>query len=367
MQFFENKSWDDLVEQLIIQYGFTKLKLPDAAKYGLSDVDSWKRLFAQLCKRESNFNPKTTYAEGGHLEGQLSTGLFQMSYGPVRSYSKFAPVDKNDPMRSYLKQDMAKATTEDLKDPIFNIRCMFVIANRWLVADKVIARKDGSQWKGLARYWSPFRKADFAPQVLARKPIASEPAIPTPIVEGPEEVSLALAKRAELAKAGVKGGKCNYIFEVDYSIPSYKPRLFVYSIRDKKLYRYKAAHGIGGSNRTPNDGKTREVSNVSGSLMSSLGYIVTGPKYTSDSVGVAVRLNGLSPTNSKILARGVVLHGGAYVSDNEKNTDTSIPGRSWGCIVVDDKYISRQSGGELIEWLKDGSVGVAHYAGKFKI
>jgi hypothetical protein len=75
----------------------------------------------------------------------------------------------------------------------------------------------------------------------------------------------------------------------------------------------------------------------------------------------------LSPTNTNLRARGVVLHGGQYVSDNAQNTDTSICGRSEGCIVVDDQYIDYETGGELIDWLKDGSVGVTHYNGRFAI
>lgn len=177
----------------------------------------------------------------------------------------------------------------------------------------------------------------------------------------PNEVARALAERERL------GSNCNWIFEVDYSINSKYPRFFVYSIRDNKLYKYKCAHGIGGRNRTPHDGKTREVSNEPGSHCSSLGVIKTGEHYDSEQVGEAVKLKGLSPTNSKILKRGVVLHGGQYVFDNESNTDTSVCGRSEGCIVVDDRYIDHETGGELIEWLKDGSIGVAHYAGEFTI
>ena len=177
----------------------------------------------------------------------------------------------------------------------------------------------------------------------------------------PKEVALALAERERL------GSTCNWIFEVDYSINSRYPRFFVYSIRDKKLYKYKCAHGKGGANRTPHDGKTREVSNVPESHCSSLGVIRTGEHYDSDVVGEAVKLDGLSDTNSNIRKRGIVLHGGNYVFDNASNTDTSISGRSSGCIVVDDRYIDRETGGELVQWLKDGSIGVTHYAGKFQI
>ncbi|HYF37447.1 MAG TPA: murein L,D-transpeptidase catalytic domain family protein [Prosthecobacter sp.] len=177
----------------------------------------------------------------------------------------------------------------------------------------------------------------------------------------PKEVAMALAERARL------GSKCNWVFEVDYSINSSKPRMFVYSIKDNVLHKYKCAHGGGGKNHTPHDGKIRQVSNVPNSKCSSLGYVKTGVRYDSDQVGEAVRLHGLSTTNSNILDRGVVLHGGAYVYDNEAGTDDRICGRSHGCLVVDDQYIDRETGGELIEWLKGGSIGAVHYGGKFTL
>jgi len=177
----------------------------------------------------------------------------------------------------------------------------------------------------------------------------------------PPEVALAFKTRSDI------GSNCNWIFEVDYSINSKRPRLFIYNIKTKAFYEYKCAHGSGGKNKSPNDGNCREVSNKNGSNCSSLGNILTGAHYNSDQVGQAVRLEGLSPTNSNIVVRGVVLHGCNYVHDNASNTDTSICGRSWGCIAVDERYIDRTGGGELIEWLKDGAIGVAHYAGRFTI
>lgn len=177
----------------------------------------------------------------------------------------------------------------------------------------------------------------------------------------PPQVELAFAQRTALESS------CNWIFEVDYSINSRHQRFFVYGLAEKKLFSYKCAHGIGGANGTPNNGVCREVSNIDGSHCSSLGVIRTGPPYRSDLVGRALRLDGLSPTNSAIRHRGVVLHGGTYVLDNEAGTDKSICGRSWGCIVVADRYINFKEGGELIQWLRDGSIGVTHYGGKFEI
>ncbi len=229
-----------------------------------------------------------------------------------------------------------------------------------------VGRDEGSIfWKGLVNRWN--NALAFAQGFLGANGGGEGTlgggggALHAPHGSAPDEVAMAFAEREKL------GSDCNWIFEVDYSINSRKPRLFVYSIKDATLYKYKCAHGVGGENFSPHDGVCREVSNVPNSKCSSLGVIRTAENYDSDVVGEAVRLHGLSPTNSKILDRGVVLHGGAYVSDNASNSDDSISGRSHGCIVVDDRYIDPQTGGELIEWLKGGSIGVAHYGGKFAI
>ncbi len=177
----------------------------------------------------------------------------------------------------------------------------------------------------------------------------------------PEQVSRAYEERTN------RNSNCTWIFEVDYAINSRKPRLFIFNVDTRDFYMYKCAHGSGGKNATPHDGKCREVSNLNNSHCSSLGVLETGANIDSDHVGQAIKLEGLSPTNSKNMERAILIHGAPYVSDNASNTDDSVCGRSWGCIAVADQYINKENGGELIQWLKDGSIGVAHYAGKFKI
>ena len=177
----------------------------------------------------------------------------------------------------------------------------------------------------------------------------------------PNEVALAFAERAK------QGSNCTWIFEVDYSINSKKPRFFVFNVKTGNLYKYKAAHGRGGKNEAPHDGQCRQVSNVNGSGCSSVGAIRTLALYTSTKVGRALRLDGLSSTNSNIEGRGVVLHGSDYVHDNDASTDSQLSGRSLGCIVTDEKYIHHADGGELLDVLANGSIGVTHFAGKFKI
>lgn len=179
--------------------------------------------------------------------------------------------------------------------------------------------------------------------------------------EVPDEVALAYAERAK------QGSSCTWIFEVDYSINSKKARFFLFNVATGALYKYKSAHGRGGKNDSSHDGKCRQVSNVDGSGCSSVGAIRTLAPYMSNKVGKALRLEGLSSTNSRIKDRGVVLHGTEYVRDNDASTDSSLSGRSLGCIAVDEKYIHPTIGGELIDVLANGSIGVAHYDGKFRI
>jgi hypothetical protein len=194
--------------------------------------------------------------------------------------------------------------------------------------------------------------------------MASKPKLKPPtgtFTDIPDEVALAFAEREK------QGSNCTWIFEVDYSINSKKPRFFVFNVKTGNLYKYKTAHGRGGNNESPHDGKCRQVSNVKESGCSSVGAIRTLEIYSSSKVGEALRLEGLSSTNSNIRERGVVLHGAQYVHDNDASTDASISGRSLGCIATDEKYIHPTAGGELLDVLADGSIGVTHFAGKFKI
>jgi hypothetical protein len=168
----------------------------------------------------------------------------------------------------------------------------------------------------------------------------------------PDQVKRAHAERARL------GSTCRWIFEVDYSINSKRPRFFVFDTKTGNLYLYKSAHGRGGNNETPHDGVCRQVSNVNGSGCSSVGTIRTLGLYTSNKVGRALRLEGLSKTNSRNEERGIVLHGSDYVFDNDASTDKQLCGRSLGCIVTDERYIHPSAGGEHVEELANGSIGV---------
>lgn len=365
---FPDQTWTDFALEEVSANKLAGINPADAPDFRIDGTaESWVHLLAAMAKHESNFKPGLTYNESGNLEGVVSAGLLQLSEVSSRGYAKFGRNQK-------IRAEIAAATTESLKDPLFNIRVALVILQRWVEADGVVATLT-EPWLGGSRYWSVLRKGakkvkatleaaaagQVAPFALKLATISLSPAAKKSSGGVPIEVSMAYQARQNL------GSTCNWIFEVDYSINSRKKRLFVYSISDKKLLKYKCAHGRGGENASPHDGKIREVSNVKGSLCSSLGVIRTGEPYTSDVVGRALRLHGLSETNSNILGRGVVLHGGLYVNDKKSGTDNSICGRSEGCIVVDDDYIDYEDGGDLIEWLKSGSIGVVHHDGEFAI
>ncbi len=366
---FPNQAWTDFALAQVKASKLDQFHPADAPDFYLDgSAEAWVHLLAAMAKHESGFDPNQTYNESGDLAGVVSVGLLQLSQQSVRAYAKYAYSDA-------IAAELKTITTAKLKDPFLNIKAAITILKRWVSADGMID-SDSAPWQGGGRYWSVLRKG--SPKVKATlKQIYSNLTVVLPSALSSAKLVAALpvadagnipseVQRAFNARNNA-GSKCNWIFEVDYSINSKFPRLFVYSIKDAQLFKYKCAHGRGGKNEAPHDGVTREVSNKAGSMCSSLGVIRTGNAYTSEKVGQAVKLNGLSPTNSNIFPRGIVLHGGDYVPDNLAGNNREISGRSEGCIVVSTLFIDRAKGGELIDRLKDGSIGVAHYGGEFKI
>ena len=125
----------EVVPSDIAQYcnGFANLTLDQRRNF-------YVNLFTELCRFESGFDPKCTYKEGfNDAKGKpvISTGLFQVSVESLSGYG-------------------FKATQESLFDPEFNIQGMLTIASKWIIQDGRIA-SDAIPWRGLSRYWSPFR------------------------------------------------------------------------------------------------------------------------------------------------------------------------------------------------------------------
>lgn len=116
---------------------------------------------------------------------------------------------------------------------------------------------------------------------------------------------------------------------VDYSLPSYKKRLFVIDLKKGKLlFNTYVAHGL-------NSGReyASQFSNTPESNKSSLGFFVTTTTYSGKN-GYSLHLRGLERgINDNANSRDIVVHGAEYVSENYIRSQGYI-GRSWGCPAV---------------------------------
>jgi L,D-transpeptidase catalytic domain len=132
---------------------------------------------------------------------------------------------------------------------------------------------------------------------------------------------------------------------VDFSLPSFKKRLFVLDMENGKLlFNTLVAHGR-------NSGKllATKFSNRLNSFESSLGFYMTGETYNGQK-GYSLRLMGMEQgINSNAYDRGIVVHAATYVNDDISKIYGRL-GRSEGCpaIPVD---IHRS----VIETIKNGS------------
>ena len=132
-----------------------------------------------------------------------------------------------------------------------------------------------------------------------------------------------------------------YLYFVDYGLPSTEPRGYVFDMSNLQIVEgpFTVAHGRGSS--TTQYGVPTRFSNAPGSAMTSLGLYVAeslyqfhgktgGQSYSS----IGLRLKGVSSTNDKALARGVVAHGAPYVTATKA-------GRSEGCPAMEPQRAQR--------------------------
>ncbi len=154
-------------------------------------------------------------------------------------------------------------------------------------------------------------------------------------------------KRKALEYFNANGDKIKnkrYIGIVDFAAHSSKQRFFILDMQSGAVHAIHVAHGKGSD--PDGDGYATRFSNVPDSKASSLGFYITGALYNG-SHGKSMRLNGMSSTNSNVLARAVVIHESAYVKEANM-----IQGRSFGCLAVSTTEIrnvlASLNGGALI-------------------
>lgn len=134
-----------------------------------------------------------------------------------------------------------------------------------------------------------------------------------------------------------------YLSIVDFSQHSSKSRFYLVDMTTGSVTALHTSHGKGSD--TDRNGFAESFSNVSGSEKSSLGYFRVAETY-SGKHGLSIRLDGLSSTNSNARARAVVIHSASYVSESSQRA-----GLSWGCFVLDPKYLS-----SVVAKIKNGSL-----------
>ena len=135
----------------------------------------------------------------------------------------------------------------------------------------------------------------------------------------------------------------NFLVVIDFSQNSSKKRFYLIDMKSGAVEAHLTAHGKGSDPDA--DGNATQFSNVDGSEQSSLGIYRTAEVYIGEH-GKTLRLDGLSPTNSKARDRAIVLHPADYVSESDGHA-----GRSWGCPAVDPKISSA-----LIDKIKNGAM-----------
>lgn len=141
---------------------------------------------------------------------------------------------------------------------------------------------------------------------------------------------------------------------LDFSAHSSTPRFHVIDrANGQLLHRFRVAHGYGSEGRR-HDGYAEVFSNVPNSNASSLGLYRAAETYVSEVYpGLAMRLDGLSTTNSNARSRFIVVHAAKYMEpESWQGKKAARPGLSDGCFAFSqadrDVVISSLEGGALI-------------------
>lgn len=141
----------------------------------------------------------------------------------------------------------------------------------------------------------------------------------------------------------------SYLTLIDYSKSAETKRLYVIDLRNGEMQKYAVAAGKGSD--PDHDGIATSFSNEPNSYKTSLGFYLTLEDYHSEKFdSKALRLAGLSVTNSNAEARAIVMHGAWYVDPTH-----GIYGRSEGCPALEKTVAA-----DVISKIKDGSLILAY-------
>jgi hypothetical protein len=149
----------------------------------------------------------------------------------------------------------------------------------------------------------------------------------------------------------VGGDEQQILTIIDYSKPSYLPRLWVLDLKNNQVTFHEfVTHGKGSGVITANN-----FSDRNGSEQSSLGVFLTGQTYLGKH-GYSLKLNGLEEGfNAHAASRAIVVHAANYATAAFAKQHGRL-GLSWGCPAI-DPHIAKP----LINKIKEGTVVFAYY------
>lgn len=134
----------------------------------------------------------------------------------------------------------------------------------------------------------------------------------------------------------------------DFAMPSSLPRFHFANLEKGEVRSFLVAHGRGSD--PEHDGFLKTFSNEVGSLATSRGAYVTYEWYKGK-YGTSIRLGGLSPENTNVLDRAIVLHPAWYANPDMLEKWGKL-GRSDGCFAMGEQDFNEAlwhlSGGRLL-------------------
>ncbi len=143
--------------------------------------------------------------------------------------------------------------------------------------------------------------------------------------------------------------KTDVVAIVDFSIPSYYPRLFIMRSDHRSVVAsFLVSHGLGSDPGSTPSACPRLFSNSVGSLASCVGGFITSHTYAG-AHGLSLKIRGVDPSNDNAERRDIVVHSARYVDPARARAGLPIE-RSNGCFAV-----SPADRDQVIEFLRGGA------------
>lgn len=169
---------------------------------------------------------------------------------------------------------------------------------------------------------------------IPQAPVVAKAAPRTPLGMRPELFKQALAA---LDRHSMRIPSHDRLAVVDFSKPSYQPRMYLVHLGRGEVETFLVSHGIGSDPQ--HTALLHRFSNEVNSEATCEGAFLTSDYYVGKH-GDSQRLLGLDPTNNNALDRAIVVHS-AWYANAEMITKHGKLGRSQGCFAVGENELAK--------------------------